>query len=113
MLLMLLMMSIQRQSITILTLMRDSLTTLTTKYICRISTKQRLQVGVARCPNANTVDLTFCMTNFTSSVPRWVLVRGPMDYLFKKFHEKDHLETLPQNKAKKAKKAKKMRKNLM
>jgi hypothetical protein len=46
-------------------------------------------------------------------VPRWVLVRGPMDYLFKKFNEKDHLETLPQSKAKKAKRAKKSKKTLM
>jgi hypothetical protein len=93
--------------------MKDSLTTLTSKYLCRISTKRRLVVGVARCPNANTVDLTFCLTNFTCAVPRWVLVRGPMDYLFKKFNEKDHLETLPQSKAKKAKRAKKAKKTLM
>jgi hypothetical protein len=66
----------------------------------------------------STVDLTLCLTNFTCSVPRWVLVRGPMAHLFNTFHEKEHLETLPQNKAKKATKAKKakkmfMRKNLM
>jgi hypothetical protein len=55
----------------------------------------------------------FFSTNFTCSVPRLVLVPGPMVPLFNKYHEKDHLETLPQNKTKKAKKAKKAKKTLM